>query len=315
MPSRRAGHLPISFSDLLKSGPFFYSEKIHISFKQTPDSDDILFAVRRNPMNREAMFEATMMRVEHKYPMNRRQAELFLKKAMPHLEKDVYPEYDLHNIYYDTPDNALIINCLGHPQYKEKLRLRTYGEPDEQTPCFLEIKKKFKTTGVKRRIAVSEQEASAYMNEHQPLEDHSQIAREIDYLVKRGNLAQKMFIAYHRKAFSGIEERDLRITFDTDICYRLDHLSLHKTGEEKMITNEEDVLMEIKVSDRYPLWLTEILTELKLYRQTFSKYGTIYSELESRRRCETTAVPVCRNRPAFHPVYEKKENMTCLTQS
>jgi inorganic triphosphatase YgiF len=95
-------------------------------------------------MNREAMFEATMMRVEHKYPMNRRQAELFLKKAMPHLKKDVYPEYDLYNIYYDTPDNALIINCLGHPQYKEKLRLRTYGEPDEQTPCFLEIKKKYR---------------------------------------------------------------------------------------------------------------------------------------------------------------------------
>ena len=197
----------------------------------------------------------------------------------------------------------------------DELKNKNKEKPKTLEEQATEIKKKFKTTGVKRRIAVSEQEASAYMNEHQPLEDHSQIAREIDYLVKRGNLAQKMFIAYHRKAFSGIEERDLRITFDTDICYRLDHLSLHKTGEEKMITNEEDVLMEIKVSDRYPLWLTEILTELKLYRQTFSKYGTIYSELESRRRCETTAVPVCRNRPAFHPVYEKKENMTCLTQS
>ncbi len=266
-------------------------------------------------MNSEAMFEATMMRVEHKYQMNRKQAEEFLQKAMPHLKADVYPEYDLHNIYYDTPDNALIINCLGHPQYKEKLRLRTYGEPDETTPCFLEIKKKFKGTGVKRRIAVREQEAYAYMNDHVQLEDHSQIAEEIDYMVSRYSLSQKMFIAYHRKAFSGIREKDLRITFDTDICYRLDHLSLHKTGEETMITEEDEVLMEIKVSDRYPMWLTEILSEMKLFRHTFSKYGTIYSELETKRRSTVNAAEIYQNVPAVHAAAVRKENKPCLARS
>jgi len=266
-------------------------------------------------MNNEAMYEATMMRVEHKFPMNRAQAQEFLRRAMPHLVKDRYPEYDLHNIYYDTSDNALIINCLGHPQYKEKLRLRTYGEPDESTPCFLEIKKKFKSTGVKRRIAIREQEAYAYLNEGKELSDDSQIAGEIDYLVKSRKLSEKMFIAYHRMAFSGIEEKDLRITFDTDICYRLDHLSLHKTGEEKMITDADDVLMEIKVSDRYPMWLTQILTDLKLFRRSFSKYGTIYTELESRRHSCNPSANAYYAEPAVHGSLQRKEKTPCLAQS
>ncbi len=264
-------------------------------------------------MNQEAVYEATMMRVEHKYPLNRKQYEAFLEKAMAHIVPDRYPEYELHNIYYDTEDHALIINCLDHPQYKEKLRLRTYGEPDAGTPCYLEIKKKFGKTGVKRRISLNEEQAHAYIEEGQALNQDSQIAKEIDYLVKTRNLKEKMFIAYHRKAFSGKEEKDLRITFDTDICYRLDHLSLHRTGEEKLITCSDDVLLEIKVSDRYPMWLTKILSEMKLYRHTFSKYGAIYSDLENRSRKHSVSV-IPAAEPVFHTALTRKENAPCFIQ-
>ena len=264
-------------------------------------------------MNSEAVFEATMMRVEHKFPMTKAQADEFMKRAMPHLKQDVYPEYDLHNIYYDTPDNALIIHCLSHPMYKEKLRLRTYGEPEENKPCFLEIKKKFRETGVKRRIAVSEREARAYMRYRKPLNSESQITSEIRYLTETRDLGEKMFIAYHRKAFSGIEEKDLRITFDTDICFRLNDLSLHKTGEETMITGDDEVLMEIKVSGRYPMWLTQILTEMKLYRQNFSKYGTIYSALLKQQTEKTNVKKEAAAVPSYR-VTARKEKLKCLAQ-
>ncbi len=265
-------------------------------------------------MNKESMYEATMMRVEHKFPMTKAQQKEFLRRAMPHLEPDRYPEYDLHNIYYDTKDNALIINCLGHPMYKEKLRLRTYGDPTDTTPCYMEIKKKFRTTGVKRRISIREEEAHSYMRQGIPLADHSQIAKEIDYLVSTRHLMEKMFIAYHRKAFSGIAESDLRITFDTDICFRLDHLSLHKTGTETTITGDDEVLMEIKVSDRYPMWLSEILTDMKLYRRNFSKYGTIYSALTAKEQAEAQQKAESE-RNTYIPGMIRKENTQCLVQS
>ena len=230
-------------------------------------------------MKETEVFEATMMRVEHKYPMTRKQYEAFLEKAGKHLLPDFYPEYDLHNIYYDTEDSAMIVHCLKDPHYKEKLRLRTYGEPNENTPCYLEIKRKCGSTGVKRRISLSENDARECVEHGAVIREDSQIAREISYLISRNRLKEKLFIAYHRTAFSGKEEKDLRITFDTDIRFRLDDLSLHETGGETYITEEDDVLMEIKVSGRYPLWLTEILSEMKLYRRSFSKYGVIYSAL------------------------------------
>lgn len=35
-------------------------------------------------------------------------------------------------------------------------------------------------------------------------------------------------------------------------------------------------LMEIKVPSAYPLWLVEILSDLKIYPSSFSKYGSVY---------------------------------------
>lgn len=35
--------------------------------------------------------------------------------------------------------------------------------------------------------------------------------------------------------------------------------------------------MEIKVPDAYPMWLADLLCELKIYPVSFSKYGTVYS--------------------------------------
>lgn len=76
-----------------------------------------------------------------------------------------------------------------------------------------------------------------------------------------------------------------------------------------MITDDDDVLMEIKVSDRYPMWLTEILTDMKLYRQTFSKYGTIYAELaERQKKIQPGAAAV----PAYMAPAGRKQ--TCLAQ-
>ncbi|MBO7703776.1 MAG: hypothetical protein J6S26_04955, partial [Solobacterium sp.] len=92
----------------------------------------------------------------------------------------------------------------------------------------------------------------------------------------------------------------------------LDHLSLHKTGEETMITDDDDVLMEIKVSDRYPMWLTEILTDMKLYRQTFSKYGTIYSELETRRHAKPFHKTQYSSESVMGRALHRKENAPCL---
>ncbi len=216
-------------------------------------------------------------RTEHKYLITRYEAEKFQELAEPFLKDDLYPQYNLHNIYYDTLDNLLIIRSLNQPVYKEKLRMRSYGDPDKDTPVFAEIKKKYKGIVYKRRIALPYEQAQAFLDQGILPEKPSQITKEIGYMLAQYRPEKKLYISYDRRAYSGSQEQDVRVTLDTNIRYRCEDLSLLENGTEQLLLEEDAVLLEIKVSERYPVWLSNILTEMKIYRSSFSKYGAIYT--------------------------------------
>ena len=66
------------------------------------------------------------------------------------------------------------------------------------------------------------------------------------------------------------------MTFDDSILCRQDDLSLGSDAYGKPILPEGTVLMELKCSGGIPLWMTHVLSEEKLYKTSFSKYGTAY---------------------------------------
>ena len=51
-------------------------------------------------------------------------------------------------------------------------------------------------------------------------------------------------------------------------------LTLGSHGEP--ILEEGQVLMEIKIPGAAPMWLAHLLSELEIFPQSFSKYGTCY---------------------------------------
>ena len=138
--------------------------------------------------------------------------------------------YTISNIYFDTTDDYLIRNSLAKPIYKEKLRIRAYGVPDMDEKVYLEIKKKFNGTVNKRRTKLKLNEAydfvstgakpniKNYMNK--------QVINEIEYILKIYDLKPKLYLAYDRKALFSKENKDLRITFDTNIRTRRYDLKL-----------------------------------------------------------------------------------------
>ena len=76
----------------------------------------------------------------------------------------------------------MIRTSLEKPFYTEKLRLRTYGNTEEKTNSFIEIKKKYDGDIYKRRVNGSYRRAYDYLvNGANPLDD-SQISREIEGL-------------------------------------------------------------------------------------------------------------------------------------
>lgn len=219
-------------------------------------------------------------RKELKYRLTASQ-DRFLREALaPYVRPDRYGESTICNIYYDTPDFRLIRKSIEKPIYKEKLRLRSYGPagPDDNT--FLELKKKYKGIVYKRRICLPERDAMNYLSGTSPLPEESQIAKELDwFLAFYGDLQPAVYLNYDRTAYYAKEDPDLRITFDRNICFRTDDLSLQSLPGGRFVIGPGESILEIKAAGAMPLWLTALLTQANAQRTPFSKYGTTYQML------------------------------------
>ena len=208
-----------------------------------------------------------------------------------HMTPDQFHESQICNIYYDTPDYRLVRHSLEKPVYKEKLRLRSYGQVRPEDPVFLEMKKKYKGIVYKRRIRLPEQEATRYMADPAAVLDAGQIGKEIDYFKQfYGELRPVVYLSYSRLAWKGVKDPDLRLTLDQTVRYRLQNLTLTAPVEGELLLPEDLTLMEIKTPTAIPLWLVEVLSKNNIRKQSFSKYGTVYQNLLQNKSIEIRGV-------------------------
>ena len=222
--------------------------------------------------------QSIFKRYEKKYLLTEEQGAKVKEIILRHMVPDTYGEYLVQNLYYDTENWDVIRASLQKPVYKEKLRLRCYGEVGDASELFLELKKKCKGIVYKRRIILS---AKAFAEESiraAVSQTPSQIAREIDFYLQSKAVSQKIYIAYQRLAFSGVEDEGLRITFDTDVRFRLNDLSLLGTGAEQNILSQGNILMEVKTLGGMPLWLAAALSKHGVFPVGFSKFGVCYTD-------------------------------------
>lgn len=222
------------------------------------------------------MIQKVFNRYEKKYMLTRQQYEAIRQRLEPYMEKDQYGLHTIRNIYYDTEDDELIRTSLEKPKYKEKFRVRCYGEPNAESDYFLEIKKKYKGIVNKRRIVMKPQEAKAYLENGEKPREQSQIFREVDYVWNHYQLIPKIYLAYDRIALFGKEDAEFRVTFDQNIRSRDFALTLEKDTETTKLLKDGYYLMEVKISNAMPLWFVKILTELEIRSTSFSKYGNVY---------------------------------------
>ncbi len=222
-------------------------------------------------------FKGTFQRYEEKYLLNEMQYEKIIQKLNDKLTVDEYGRTSICNIYFDTPDHRLIRTSLDKPVYKEKLRLRSYGTPSGSDTVYVELKKKYKDVVYKRRVKMDLVTAERYLYDYVHPAKVSQILREIDWFLSfYPNLQPSMYISYDRVAMYGIEDPELRVTFDWNILYRKEELWLESGAWGNPILPEGGRLMEIKMPGSMPLWLSHILNELRIFPVSFSKYGRGY---------------------------------------
>ena len=215
-------------------------------------------------------------RYETKYVLSPEQKSAILGEIKKRCRPDPHGDSTVRNIYFDTENYLLIRNSIEKPVYKEKFRIRAYKTADDDTEVFAEIKKKYRSVVYKRRVSVSWKRAKEFIENGTPLSD-SQIGREIEYFFKLfGTLRPVMFISYDRVAFY---EGEFKITFDENIRYRECDLSLGKEPDGKRILTDGFTVMELKTPEVIPLWMIRLLSENRIYKTSFSKYGEAYKSM------------------------------------
>ena len=226
-------------------------------------------------MNAQMVFQ----RYEIKYLMTRRQQDAVLRAMEPYMVADDYSHSSIRNLYLDTPQFLLIRRSLDKPVYKEKVRIRSYGRAGMDTPVFAELKKKYRSVVYKRRLSLPQRQVLDCISGKQPWPD-TQIGKELAYATAYyDSLSPAVFLSYERDAFHDRETGSFRMTFDTEIRFRRDRLTLDSDTSGIPLLGPDQVLMELKVSGALPLWMVQVLSEQKLFKTSFSKYGSAYQTM------------------------------------
>ena len=217
-----------------------------------------------------------MKRYELKYILSPEQQAFFREGLRGHMEPDKFGLTSIGSLYYDTPSYRLINASIEKPKFKEKIRLRSYGPATDTSPVFLELKRKANGIVYKRRVQSTVPQVDRFFAGESDICAKGQINREITYfrdLYKE--LAPSCMIVYDRTAFYE-PEGDLRLTIDGNPRYRTENLDLRKGLDGISLLPEGYSILEIKVQQAMPLWLSAILDKGKIYKTSFSKYGEAY---------------------------------------
>ena len=251
----------------------------------------------------------TFQRQEIKFLLNEVQYQALTEQLEQYMNPDPYcvggKDYGIYNIYYDTPDDYLIRTSLAKPYYKEKIRLRSYMSPAKpEDLVFLEIKKKIGGIVNKRRITLTLKEAEAYMQRGiHPVDNGKYVRRlvleELDHFCDRyAPLVPKQYISYQRAAFFGKDDPNFRLTFDRQLTQRRTNLNLSSGDFGSLLIPETSHLMEVKIGGAMPIWLAQQLAALRIYKISFSKYGTAYrlyctAEQQTKEKRNVSDVEFC----------------------
>lgn len=222
-------------------------------------------------------------RFELKYLITLHQAERFKSALRSYLVPDAYSnnngKYKLTSLYYDSPD----LRCYWEKEYglrfRRKLRIRQYetNEPmTEETPVFLEIKQRVDRVTQKRRVVLSYSDALRLCNDRQlpenSSEDHATL-NEMYAFIWQYNLRPVSIVRYNRQAFIGTQyDLGLRVTFDTNLSFQTHKLHIHEEPSASPMLSPNLVVMEIKVNERIPNWLTGLIADHNLNMVRISKY-------------------------------------------
>jgi hypothetical protein len=195
------------------------------------------------------------------------------------------PHYPIVSLYYDSGDRDCYWEKVRGVASRRKLRVRVYGSSDGRVAptSFIEVKHKCEGRGVKRRVQLPIENALQVGDGFWPdgaklCDMDRRVIREVHDIVLRRKFKPVMVMRYDRCAYASIDgDNDLRVTFDTGICCRLEQL-VPEPDDRRFNPAEEmhpdgTAVMEVKITGCIPYWLSRMIVEAGCKLQSHSKYS------------------------------------------
>ncbi|MEV1065223.1 polyphosphate polymerase domain-containing protein [Streptomyces sp. NPDC050263] len=222
-------------------------------------------------------------RYELKYLVPVEQAAQIRDELGERMDRDLHSPvggYGVWSLYYDTPQLRFYWEKIEGLKFRRKLRIRHYGDldgvTDDSSVC-VEIKQRVNRVTQKRRITLPYATARQLCDERRLIEHSAKeraFVNEVLELVVRLNLQPTAITGYQREALVGRDQDlGLRVTFDRRIRGRDRDFHFGTANpENRFIVPPRMTVMEVKVNERTPYWITDLAAKRNLSLIRVSKY-------------------------------------------
>ncbi|WP_051701388.1 polyphosphate polymerase domain-containing protein [Streptomyces sp. NRRL F-6628] len=222
-------------------------------------------------------------RFELKYLVPVEQAAEIRDELAERMERDAHSPvggYGVWSLYYDTPQLRFYWEKIEGLKFRRKLRIRHYGDLDgvtDASPVCVEIKQRVNRVTQKRRITLP-YGVARQLCDGRELVPHSVRERafveEVLELIVRLNLRPAAITGYQREALVGRDaDTGLRVTLDRRVRGRDRDFHFGTERPENRFTIPPHLaVMEIKVNERTPYWITDLAARRNLHLVRVSKY-------------------------------------------
>jgi hypothetical protein len=232
-------------------------------------------------------------RYELKYLISEKLADAIRAEVLTHLKSDANSVpgsrgYRVQSLYLDSKRLHCYQDTLQGNKNRFKLRIRFYDNSDD-SPVFLEIKRRVTDVIQKKRAAVSRASAEKLLRGHAPhplmlLKDTPTQRDGLDTffrLKEQLGASGRVYVDYFREAYQNGSLNDYRITFDRTICGSLyvpgSRLQMPDISKMSQINA---VVLEMKYVERPADWMINIAKRFNLTPTSVPKYVECINALE-----------------------------------
>lgn len=228
----------------------------------------------------EVCMSEQVYRHELKYETDPDKASLIRHSIAPALKADRYTDPDgsylVKSLYFETPySNDYHDKELG-VQFRQKVRLRSYGNSDVYK---LEIKSKNGDVATKYSVSLSLQQAKMVADGNYSciLDIGSRNRMYIYHQLVTNVYRPLMVVTYKRYPFTN-PAGNFRLTFDEDIRYSVSPQSVFSDIPATGLATDKTII-EIKYDDFVPDWITDFLLKSGINAGESSKFAAAFRNI------------------------------------